>query len=78
MSWSDARKLFWNPEERWVGDLFVVPAGVVVMAWVGDSYNSVLLGFAAAVPVLVLREVLYHYLVRRKRPSAGVPPNQRL
>lgn len=58
MSWSYVQKLIWNTEDKWSCDLCVVPAGVVITVWVGDTHHSFLVGLAAAVPVMVLREVL--------------------
>ena len=72
MKWSSLRKLVWNPEERWDYDAFFVPATVFIGVWVGSNRNQehhVLLGIAAGASILAVREVLYHYLVRRKRRS---------
>ena len=68
MKWSSLVTLVRNPKERWDYDFIFVGAavffGVLLM-----RTRHVILGIAFAVAVLGLREVLYHYLVRRKRSS---------
>jgi hypothetical protein len=72
MKWSTLRKLVWNPGERWDYDVFFVPTAVFVGVWLFRTEHlehHVILGIAAAASILAVREVLYHYLVRRKRGS---------
>ena len=70
MKWTSLRNLVWTPpEKRWNADLFFIPATVYVTIRLIRGENRLVLGIVVGVSLLVLREVLYHYLVRRKRPS---------
>ena len=70
MKWSALRNLVWTPpDKRWDGDLFFVPATVFVFVWLYRVENHLIVGIVAGICTLALREVLYHYLVRRKRSS---------
>ena len=78
MKWSSLRRLVWNPDEKWAFDPLFIVVAIFVGSMVGHARDSTLLGFLAMFPIVAVREVLYHYLVRRKRPAGDVPPNQRL
>ena len=68
MTWSSLVKLVWNPKDRWDYDFIFVGMAVFFGVLLVRSQHLVL-GIAFLVAVLALREVLYHYLVRRKRSS---------
>ena len=60
------RRIFWISEEWWWADpLFVaiVTGFLIIFGGSGRWYLAV----GIAVAVLVIREILYHLLVRRKR-----------
>jgi len=68
MNWSSLRKLVWlRPEERWAPDLLFVGAAVFVTLWLIQVEHHLILGIAAGMCILAVREISYHYLVRRKR-----------
>ena len=68
MNWRGLRRLIWlAPEDRWNGDLLFGPLAVALGVWIADTAANWILGLAAVLVVGVLRQVVFHFLVRRRR-----------
>ena len=69
MFWQAVRNLVRRSREhRWSADFFFIPVNVYVALWVGTDHHFVR-GLVACVALWGVREVCYHFLVRRKRAA---------
>lgn len=66
MLWKQvARRLLWHSTERWGPDHFFVGVAALLGGWLWIK-EGWLAGAGGVILVLILRELLYHLLVRRR------------
>ena len=68
MDWRRLSRFVWvAPEDRWDGDLLFGPLAVFLGGWIGLVEERRVLGLDAFLVVWMVRELAFHFLVRKRR-----------
>lgn len=65
--------LLWKREEPWWPNPIFAGLASAVMIWVAMR-RGVPIGFAAGLPILLVRRVLYYIFIRRPKTRAALEP----